>query len=155
MAMPSRSICSRATLACLKGFLPKPSYIVFPIIAAATRAAVVAMLSAGDERSASARACAIERIKASGVRDYGDAATERLRLLLQARRSGMSIAEVKTLTAAFDDGTLTHDLQLKLLREKLANLDQQARALDAARTTIAVKIADLESRKQAAPEVRP
>jgi hypothetical protein len=41
---------------------------------AATRAAVVAMLSAGDERSASARACAIERIKASGVRDYGDAA---------------------------------------------------------------------------------
>jgi MerR family transcriptional regulator, copper efflux regulator len=92
--------------------------------------------------------------KPNGYRDYGDAAVERLRLLLQARRSGMSIAEVKTLAAAFDDGTLSIDLQVKLLREKLASLDQQARALDTARTTIAGKIADLESRKQAPPEVR-
>ncbi len=41
---------------------------------AATRAAVVAMVRAGDGRSASARACAIERIRVSGMRDYGDAA---------------------------------------------------------------------------------
>jgi DNA-binding transcriptional MerR regulator len=93
--------------------------------------------------------------KPNGYRDYGDAAAERLRLLLQARRSGMSIAEVKTLAGAFDDGTLTIDLQLKLLREKLASLDQQARALNAARATIAAKIADLESRKQPPPEARP
>lgn len=93
--------------------------------------------------------------KPNGYRDYGDAATDRLQLLLQARRSGMSIAEIKTLAAAFDDGTLTHDLQLKLLREKLASLDQQARALNAARTTIAAKITDLETRKQAPPEVSP
>lgn len=66
----------------------------------------------------------------------------------------MSIAEVKTLAAAFDDGTLTIDLQLTLLQEKLASLNQQARALNAARTTIAANIADLESRKQAPPEVR-
>ena len=93
--------------------------------------------------------------KPNGYRDYGDAAAERLRLLLQARRSGMSIAEVKTLAAAFDDGTLTHDLQLKLLREKRVSLDQQARALDTARATIAAKIAHLESRTQTPPEVRP
>ncbi len=39
----------------------------------ATRAAVVAMLRAGDDRSASARARAIDRIRISGVQDYGDA----------------------------------------------------------------------------------
>lgn len=80
-------------------------------------------------------------------RDYGDAAVERLRLLLQARRSGMSIAEIKTLADAFDDGTLTIDLQLQLLRDKLASLDRQACELEATRTAIAAKIADLESRR--------
>jgi tellurite resistance protein len=39
---------------------------------AATRAAVVTMLRAGDDRSASARACAVDRIRVSGARDYGD-----------------------------------------------------------------------------------
>jgi hypothetical protein len=41
---------------------------------AATRAAVVAMVRAGDSRSAAARACAIERIRVSGMPDYGDVA---------------------------------------------------------------------------------
>ena len=59
----------------------------------------------------------------------------------------MSIAEVRTLAGAFDDGTRTVDLQLGLLREKLADLDRQAGELAAARTAIAAKIADLESRK--------
>ena len=80
-------------------------------------------------------------------RDYGEAAVERLRLLVQARRSGMSIAEIKTLAEAFDDGTLTIDLQLKLLRDKLADLDRQTRELNATRTAIAAKIDDLESRR--------
>lgn len=40
---------------------------------AATRAAVVAMLRAGDDRSAPARASAIDRVRVSGVQDYGDA----------------------------------------------------------------------------------
>jgi MerR family transcriptional regulator, copper efflux regulator len=83
----------------------------------------------------------------NGYRDYGDAAIERLRLLLQARHSGMSIAEIKTLADAFDDGTLTIDLQLELLRDKLASLDRQARELNATRTAITAKIADLESRQ--------
>lgn len=83
----------------------------------------------------------------NGYRDYGDAAIERLRLLLQARRSGMSIGEIKTLTDAFDDGTLSIDVQLELLRHKLAGLDRQARELHATRTGIAAKIADLESRR--------
>ncbi|GAA3431157.1 MerR family transcriptional regulator [Kutzneria kofuensis] len=82
----------------------------------------------------------------NGYRDFDDAAVERLRLLLQARRSGMSIADVKALAATFDDGTLTVDRQLEFLREKLADLDRQAEKLDATRTTIAAKIADLESR---------
>ena len=84
--------------------------------------------------------------RSNGYRDYGDAAIERLRLLVQARNSGMSIAEVKTLAGAFDDGTLTIDLQLELLRAKLADLDRRARELDATRTVTAAKIADLESR---------
>ncbi|MEV0398708.1 MerR family transcriptional regulator [Actinoallomurus sp. NPDC050550] len=83
----------------------------------------------------------------NGYRDYGEAAVERLRLLVQARRSGMSIAEIKALADAFDDGTLTIDLQLKLLREKLAGLDRQARELNVTRTAIAAKIDDLESRR--------
>jgi DNA-binding transcriptional MerR regulator len=82
----------------------------------------------------------------NGYRDYGDAAVERLRLLLRARRSGMSIAEVKTLTRAFDDGTLTVDLQLGLLREKLAALERQLSELEAVRVVVAGKIGDLESR---------
>jgi MerR family copper efflux transcriptional regulator len=88
----------------------------------------------------------------NGYRDYDDAAVDRLRLLLRARRSGMSIAEVKTLAAAFDDGTLTVDLQLELLRGKLAGIDRQADELNAARTEIAAKIADLESRLQTATQ---
>jgi MerR family copper efflux transcriptional regulator len=83
----------------------------------------------------------------NGYRDYGEPAVERLRLLVQARRSGMSIAEIKTLAEAFDDGTLTIDLQLKLLRDKLADLDRQARELDVTRTAIAAKIGALESRR--------
>jgi MerR family transcriptional regulator, copper efflux regulator len=83
----------------------------------------------------------------NGYRDYGEAAGERLRLLVQARRSGMPIAEIKTLAEAFDDGTLTIDLQLKLLRDKLADLDRQARELNATRTAITAKIDDLESRR--------
>lgn len=82
----------------------------------------------------------------NGYRDYDDAAVERLRLLLQARGSGMSIADVKALAAAFDDGTLTVDRQLAFLREKLADVDRQVETLDTTRTTIAAKIADLESR---------
>src|SRR5437588_12717421 len=70
------------------------------------------------------------------------AAVERLRLLLQARRSGMSIAEIRTLASAFDGGSLTADLRLTLLREKLAGLDRQARALDTARATIPAQPAD-------------
>lgn len=42
----------------------------------------------------------------NGYCDYGEAAVERLRLLVQARRSGMSIAEIKTLAEAFDDGKI-------------------------------------------------
>jgi MerR family transcriptional regulator, copper efflux regulator len=83
----------------------------------------------------------------NGYRDYGEAAVERLRLLVQARRSGMSIVEIKTLADAFDDGTLTIDLQLTLLRDKLADLDRQARELNVTRTAIAAKIDDLESRR--------
>lgn len=83
----------------------------------------------------------------NGYRDYGDAAIDRLRLLLQARRSGMSIAEIKKLADAFDDGTLTIDLQLELLRDKLAGLDRQARELNATREAITEKIANLESRR--------
>lgn len=83
----------------------------------------------------------------NGYRDYGEAAVERLRLLVQARRSGMSIAEIKTLAEAFDDGTLTIDLQLKLLRDKLADLDRQVHEMNATRTAIITKIDDLESRR--------
>ena len=82
----------------------------------------------------------------NGYREYDDAAVKRLQLLLQARRSGMSIAEVKALASAFDYGTLTVDRQLELLRSKLTGLDRQARDLNATRTMIASKIADLESR---------
>lgn len=82
----------------------------------------------------------------NGYRDYDESAIERLTLLLQARRTGMSIAEIKTLATAFDDGTLTTAMQLELLRDKLARLDQKARELHAARTAIASKIFDLESR---------
>lgn len=83
----------------------------------------------------------------NGYRDYGEAAVERLRLLVQARRSGMSIAEIKALAEAFDDGTLTIELQLQLLRGKLAGLDRRIRELSATRTAIAAKIDDLESRR--------
>lgn len=93
--------------------------------------------------------------RANGYRDYGEAAVERLRLLVQARRSGMSIAEIKTLAEAFDDGTLTIDLQLKLLRDKLATVDRQVHELNATRTAIIAKIDDLESRGSRSPETRP
>jgi DNA-binding transcriptional MerR regulator len=82
----------------------------------------------------------------NGYRTYGDAAVERLRLLLQARATGMTIAETRTLAAAFDDGTLTADRQLEFLRDKLARLDRQARELNATRRALAAKIAQLRAR---------
>lgn len=81
----------------------------------------------------------------NGYRDYNTAAVQRLRLLSQARQSGMSIAEIKTLANAFDHGTLTADMQLDFLRDKVADLDRQITALNATRTAIAAKIAQLES----------
>ena len=82
----------------------------------------------------------------NGYRIYGDAALERLQLLLRARHAGMSIAEIKTLAKAFDDGTLTMDTQLQLLRAKLDRLDHRLRELNATRSAIAAKITELESR---------
>jgi DNA-binding transcriptional MerR regulator len=90
----------------------------------------------------------------NGYRDYGDAAVERLRLLLQARRSGMSISEIKALASAFDDGTLTTGLQLQLLRDKLVGLDRQAREVRVARALIATKIVAKIVAKIAALESR-
>jgi DNA-binding transcriptional MerR regulator len=82
----------------------------------------------------------------NGYRDYGDPAIDRLLLLLQARRTGMSISEIKTLATAFDNGALTDDLQLALLRDKLAGLDRRARGLNATCAAVAANMADLESR---------
>jgi zinc-ribbon family len=56
---------------------------------AATRAAVVAMVRAGDDRSAAARASAVDRIRVSGLRDYGDPA-----LAADIMRSGSTGSEV-------------------------------------------------------------
>lgn len=50
------------------------------------------------------------------------------------------------MTLTYDDDTLTADLQLTLLKDKLAALDRRARELDATRTALATKIADLEAR---------
>jgi DNA-binding transcriptional MerR regulator len=82
----------------------------------------------------------------NGYRTYGDAAVERLRLLLQARATGMTIADTRTLAAAFDDGTLTVGRQLEFLRDKLARLDRQAREINATRRALAAKIVQLEAR---------
>ena len=82
----------------------------------------------------------------NGYRDYGDTAVERLQLILQARNSGMSITEIKMLAHAFDDGALTVDLQIEFLRDKLDRLDRRAQELNATRTAIAAKVAELESR---------
>lgn len=87
----------------------------------------------------------------NAYRDYAEPAVERLLMLVQARRSGMSIAEVKTLAAAFDDGRLTAELQLEFLRGKLAALERRALELDAACRAIATKISALEMRR-AAPQ---
>jgi MerR family copper efflux transcriptional regulator len=83
----------------------------------------------------------------NGYRDYGDTAVERVHLFLQARNARMSIAEIKTLAPAFDDGALTVDLQLEFLLGKLDRLDRQIRELTATRTAIAAKVAELESRR--------
>lgn len=63
---------------------------------AATRAAVVAMLRNGDDRNASARACAIDKIKASGVRAYGEAA-----LAADLRRGESTGGEVASALGTF------------------------------------------------------
>jgi tellurite resistance protein len=63
---------------------------------AATRAATVAMLRAGDDRSASARACAIERIRAAGMQDYGDAA-----IAADLRRSDSTGSEMASVLGTF------------------------------------------------------
>ena len=85
------------------------------------------------------------RRTASGYRDYGPDAVERLRFIRAAQASGLTLTEIRSITDLKDHGAATCDHTLELLHRHLAAVDDQIRRLTETRS----ELAELASRADA------
>ncbi len=74
---------------------------------------------------------------ASGYRDYGDDAVERLRFIRDAQATGLSLSEIQSVLELKDAGARSCEHTRSLLERHLDDLDEQIRRLEAARTELA------------------
>jgi DNA-binding transcriptional MerR regulator len=74
---------------------------------------------------------------ASGYRDYGDDAVQRLRFIRDAQACGLSLAEVQTLLELKDARRSTCDHTLAFLERRLADVDEQIERLAFTRDELA------------------
>ncbi len=74
---------------------------------------------------------------ASGYRDYGDDALERLRFIRDAQATGLTLAEIQSVLELKDAGARSCEHTRSLLERHLDDLDDQIRRLQAARTELA------------------
>ena len=78
---------------------------------------------------------------ASGYRDYGDDAVERLRFIRDAQATGLTLAEVASVLELKNAGERSCGHTMALLDAHLASIDAQIEQLTAARREL-VKLAD-------------
>lgn len=81
---------------------------------------------------------------ANNYRSYSEAALERLSLIHSAKQLGFSLAEIGRLGALWDSGKLDRAAKVQVLNEKLAELGQKKRELEALERTITEKLGRLE-----------
>lgn len=65
----------------------------------------------------------------AGYRLYGSAAEERLGFILKAKTLGLSLDEIREILSLRDDGDCPCGHVLRLVDDKIAAIDEQARAL--------------------------
>lgn len=82
---------------------------------------------------------------ASGYRDYGDDAVERLRFVRDAQATGLSLAEISSVLELKDAGAGSCEHTAALLERHLSELDGQIERLQAARTEL-VELAERAGR---------
>jgi MerR family copper efflux transcriptional regulator len=75
---------------------------------------------------------------ASGYRDYGNDALERLRFVRDAQASGLSLTEIASILELKDAGSRSCEHTAQLLGRHLAALDEQIARLVRARADLAV-----------------
>jgi DNA-binding transcriptional MerR regulator len=73
---------------------------------------------------------------ASGYRDYGEAAVERLRFVREAQASGLTLAEIASVLELKDAGSTSCAHTMALLARHIGELDQQIRRLRQARAEL-------------------
>lgn len=74
---------------------------------------------------------------ASGYRDYGDDALERLRFIRDAQATGLTLSEIASVLELKGAGQRSCSHTMTLLERHLADLDHQIERLRHARTTLA------------------
>ena len=70
---------------------------------------------------------------ASGYRDYGDDALERLRFIRDAQATGLTLAEIQSILELKDSGARSCEHTRSLLQRHLDDIDAQIRLLQQAR----------------------
>lgn len=73
---------------------------------------------------------------ASGYREYGDDAVQRLRFIRDAQASGLSLAEIRSVLELKDVGSTSCDHTRTLLERHLLELDEQIERLQTARAEL-------------------
>lgn len=73
------------------------------------------------------------RRTAAGYRDYGPEAVERLGFIRDSQATGLSLAEIQSILELKDSGERTCQHTQALLKEHLADIDDQIRRLRSAR----------------------
>jgi DNA-binding transcriptional MerR regulator len=91
----------------------------------------------------------------SGYRVYGEEALRVLSFVTQARRLGLSLAEIKEIVALKRSGTLPCQHVQRLVRRKAEELDRKLRDLAAVRRRLRSLLATWRSRRGAAAAVCP
>jgi MerR family transcriptional regulator, copper efflux regulator len=79
----------------------------------------------------------------NGYRSYTPAAIERLQHLKHARAQGYTVAELRTLTAAYDTGRLDAHERRAFLTGKIARIDRQIASLEEMRSTFERELSQL------------
>ncbi len=82
---------------------------------------------------------------AGGYRLYGEEALDRLRFIRQAQALGLSLKEIRSLVAAMEEGRPPCADVRRILKEKVALLDQRIAELSALREALASRLAWAEA----------
>jgi MerR family copper efflux transcriptional regulator len=79
----------------------------------------------------------------NGYRSFTPAAIERLQHLKYARAQGYTVAEIRSLTKAYDAGTLDTNERRTFLTTKIARIDRQIASLEVMRSTFERELSQL------------